>query len=152
MSKQAKVPKVKITKIHKELKWKEAIKFLNDLVKIKIAPSSISGVGVVAIRDMKKGEQLYADSIPNAFDLPYKKLSLLRPEVKDILLSHWPNIVNGSMFLYPVTKMTAFMNHSENCNYDAKADKLLRDVKAGEEITENYKQIANWQKVFAWLA
>lgn len=141
----------KITKAHKELKWKEAVDLLNDIVKIKIAPSSINGVGVIAIRDMKKGERLYADSIPNAFDLPYRKFSQLRPEVRDIILGHWPNIVNGSLFLYPVTKMTAFLNHSNECNYDAKEDKLLRDVKAGEEITEDYKKITNWKKVFAWL-
>ena len=76
----------------------------------------------------------------------------MKEEVRDILLGHWPQIVNGSHFLYPVTKMTAFINHSDDPNYDAKTDKLLKDVKQGEEITENYKLIENYQKVFAWLS
>lgn len=141
-----------ITEEHRQKKYKEAIKLLNDIVKIRIAPSSIHGVGVIAMRNMKKGEKLYADSIPNAFDLPYSKLDELRKDVKEIILSHWPNIINGSNFLYPVTKMTAFLNHSDDPNYDAKEDVLLKDVKKGEEITENYKLIKNADKVFPWLA
>lgn len=135
----------------KNKKWKEAVKLLNDVVKIKIAPSPIHGVGVFAMRDLKKGEKLYADAIPHAFDLPYKKLGELKPEVREIILSHWPNIINGSHFLYPVTKMTAFINHGE-ANYDAKEDKLIKNVKVGEEILENYKLIDNAEKVFAWLS
>ena len=135
----------------KNKKWKEAVKLLNSIVKIKIAPSPIHGVGVFAMRNMKKGEKLEADAIPHAFDLPFKKLGDLKPEVRELILSHWPSIINGSHFLYPVTKMTAFMNHADNPNYDAKEDKLLKDVKKGEEITEDYRQIENIEKVFAWL-
>jgi hypothetical protein len=47
--------------------------------------------------------------------------------------------------------MTAFMNHSDDFNYDGKTDKLTKDVKAGEEITENYREIPSYEKVFAWL-
>lgn len=142
---------VKVTKAHREKKIKEAIKLLNDIVKIKIAPSQVHGVGVFALRDMKKGEKLYADAIPHAFDVPYSKFKLLRPEIRDIILGHWPQIINGSYFLYPVTRMVAFMNHADNHNYDGKADKLIKDVKAGDEITENYREIPNYEKVFAWL-
>lgn len=142
---------MKITKKHKELKWKESIDLLNDIVKIKLAPSPIHGVGVFALRDIKKDEKLYADVIPNAFDLPYSKLKQLKPYIADIILGHWPQIINGSHFLYPVTKMTAFLNHSENPNYDASKDIVLRDIKEGEEITEDYRTLNNYQKVFKWL-
>lgn len=135
----------------KNKKWKEAIKLLNDIVKVRIAPSTINGVGVIAMRNIKKGEKLYLDSIPHAFDIPFKKLGDLKTDVREIILSHWPNVVNGSHFLYPVTKMTAFLNHSDEPNYDAKEDKVLKDIKAGEEVTENYKLIDNWQKVFSFL-
>ena len=144
--------KVNNEKAEKQKKLKQAITVLNDIVKIRIAPSKIHGVGVIAMRDMKAGELLYADSIPHAFDVPYSMFDKLKEEVRDILLGHWPQIVNGSHFLYPVTKMTAFINHSDDPNYDAKTDKLLKDVKQGEEITENYKLIENYQKVFAWLS
>ena len=141
----------KLTKAHQVKKTKNAIKVLNDIVKIRLAPSTIHGVGVIAMRDMKKGEKLYADAIPNAFDVPYKLFKKLDPEVRDILLGHWPQIVNGSHFLYPVTKMTAFLNHSDKPNYDAKEDKTLTSIKAGEEITEDYRLIPNYEKVFDWL-
>lgn len=142
---------MKVTKKHKELKWNQSIKLLNDIVKIRIGVSSIHGVGIIAMRDMKKGEKLYSDAIPHALDLPYSKFKKLRPEVAEIILSHWPNIINGSHFLYPVTKMNAFMNHSDTPNYIQKADELLCDVKKGDEITVNYRDCENYQKVFKWL-
>ena len=141
----------KATKAHKDKKIKEAIKLLNDIVKIKLAPSPIHGVGVFAIRNMKKGEKLYADSIPHIFDIPYSKFNKLNDEIKDIILGNWPQVINGSHFLYPVTRMVAFMNHADDFNYDGKSDTLTKDVKIGEEITENYRNIKNYEKVFAWL-
>lgn len=141
----------KPTKAHQERKLKQAIKLLNDVVKIKLAPSAIQGVGVIAMRDISKGEKLYMDVIPHQFDVPFKMFGSLRKDVQEILLGHWPQIVNGSHFLYPVTKMTAYLNHSDNPNYDAKKDKTLRKIKAGEEITEDYRLIENWDKVFPWL-
>lgn len=150
MNKPSKVTN-KVTKAQKEAKLKQAVNLLNDIVKIRIAPSPIHGIGVFAMRKMKKGEKLYADVIPHAFDVPYKYFNKLNPDVRDILLSHWPQIINGSHFLYPVTKMVAFMNHSDNNNYDGKTDKLIKDVEAGEEITENYRVVPNYEKVFAWL-
>lgn len=132
-------------------KYNQAVALLNDIVKVRIAPSKINGVGVVAMRDLKKGEKLELDAIPHALDLPISYFKKLEPEISDLLLGHWPQIVNGSHFLYPVTKMTAFLNHSDEPNYDAKEDKTIRKIKAGEEITEDYRQIENWHKVFTWL-
>lgn len=133
-------------------KWKEAIKLLNRIVCVRIAPSEIHGVGVVAIRDIKKGEILELDAIPHQFDIPFKKLGELHKEIREIVLGHFPLIASGSHFLYPVTKMTAFLNHSETPNYDAVNDKALRDIKKGEELTEDYRLIENFEKVFPWLA
>lgn len=136
---------------HRTGKIKIAINLLNDIVKIKLAPSEIHGIGVFAMRDMKKGEKLNADAIPHAFDIPYKEFKKLRPEVAEQVLSHWPLVAKGSHFLYPVTKMTSFMNHSDKFNYDSKEDKLVRAVKKGEEITENYRVIDGWEEIFPWL-
>lgn len=141
----------KPTKKHKEDKWANAINLLNEIVKIRIAPSNIHGVGIIAMRDMKKGEKLNADAIPHQFDLPYNKFKHLDKDIQDILLGHFPLIIEGSHFMYPVTKFTAYLNHSNDPNYNAKDDTLLRDVKAGEEITEDYRLIVNYQKVFPFL-
>lgn len=135
----------------KNKKWKDAITLLNDVVCIKLAPSPIHGVGVFAMRDLKKGDKLYADSIPHQFDLPFKKLGELNKEVREIILGHFPLIVSGSHFMFPVTKFSAFLNHSEDPNYDAKNDVALRAIKKGEEVTEDYRLIDNYQKVFPFL-
>lgn len=140
-----------LTEAHKAKKLKLALRTLNDLVKLKIAPSPIHGVGVIAMRDLKKGERLYMDSISHAFDVPFKMFGQLRTDVQEQLLSHWPQIINGSHFLYPVTKMNAFLNHSDTPNYDHKTDKLLRKVAKGEEITENYRAIDNVEQIYKWL-
>ena len=136
----------------KKKKLKLAVKLLNDIVKVKIAPSPIDGVGVFAVRDLKKGEQMELDAIPHQFDVPFSMFKELRKDVREILLNFFPLIVGGSHFLYPVTRMTAFLNHSEKPNYDAKTDKIIRKVKAGEELTEDYRQIEGWEKVYPWLA
>lgn len=141
----------KVSAKQKNEKWTQAINLLNDICKIRIAPSKIHGVGLVAIRDIKKGEKLYTDAIPNAFDLPLKKFKELRPEVASIILERYPHIVNGSPFLYPDSRMGAYLNHSDDPNYDAKEDKTLRKIKEGEEITEDYRKIENYQKVYKWL-
>jgi hypothetical protein len=143
--------KPKVSAKHKAEKWTQSVNLLNDICKIRIAPSPIHGVGIIATRDIKKGEKLYTDAIPNAFDLPYKKFKELRPEVASMILERYPNIVNGSPFLYPDSRMGAYLNHSDDPNYDAKADVTLRKIKQGEEVTEDYRQIENYQKIYKWL-
>lgn len=140
-----------VSKAHKEKKLKDQIILLNEIVKIRLAPSPIHGIGVFALRDCKKGEKLYTDAIPHQFDLPYKRFNKLDPEIRDILLGHFPLIIEGSHFLYPVTKMSAYLNHDSNANYDAKEDKALRAIKKGEEVTEDYRLIKNWEKIFPFL-
>lgn len=133
-------------------KTEEAIALLNRIVCVRIAPSPIHGVGVFAMRDIKEGEAVELDAIPHAFDVPYERFGELQPHVSELILSHWPQVVNGSHFLYPVTKMSAFLNHSESPNVDAAGCRALRAIKAGEELTEDYRLIANWEKSFPFLA
>lgn len=137
---KTKLPKVG-TKAHKELKWKESIEIINNLTRVKLAPSEINGIGVVAIEDIKKGEKLNLDAIPNYFDLPYSKFKKLKPQAVKILLGHFPLIATGSQFWYPLLSFQAFMNHSAKPNYDGVKDVALRDIKKDEELTEDYKKI-----------
>lgn len=141
----------KPTKKHINEKFKTQIELLNEIVKIRLKPSPIQGVGVFTMRDVKKGEKLYTDVIPHQFDLPYKKFKKLDKEIQGILLEHFPLILKGSHFLYPVTKMSAYLNHSDTPNYDAKKDECLRKIKAGEEVTEDYRLIEGYAQVFPWL-
>lgn len=136
-------------------KQEQQINELNSTIKAKIAPSKIHGVGVVAIRYLYKGEQLHADKFPRMYDLSYSNFGKLFPEVKELILERWPRVINGEakkeFFISPDVRLLTFMNHSDDPNYDAKTDTLLKDVKFGEEITENYKLMENWEKVFTWL-
>ena len=141
----------KPTKKHIQTKLNEQVNLLNEVVKIKLAPSAIHGIGVHAMRDIKKGEKLYTDIIPHQLDLPYKMFKKLDPEISEIILGHFPLIVKGSHFMYPVTKMSAYLNHSDTPNYDGKTDKALRNIKKGEEITEDYRTIEGWEEIYKWL-
>lgn len=129
----------------------EQISWLNSIVRLRLGPSPIHGIGLFAIRDIPKGTKLYADTFPQLYNLPYSSFNKLFPEVRDLLLERWPGITQGSKFAYPDTFLQAYMNHSDSPNYDAKKDEALTDIKAGEEITENYKRINGWSQVFPWL-
>lgn len=131
----------------------EQIHKLNTECKIRLAPSKIHGVGVFALFDLPKGSRIFADNMPQVYTLAYSHFGKLFPEVKQLLLERWPQIVNGSAFIYPDARMLAYMNHqeSEEANYDAFKDRTLRDIKKGEEITEDYRLIAGWETVHTWL-
>ena len=125
---------------------------LNTLVKLRLAPSKIHGVGVFAMRESPKGTKLYADNMPEVYHVPYSNFNKLFPDVAELLLERWPQIVNGSNFIYPDARMIAYMNHGgDESNYDAETDTLLLTVDKGEEITEDYRKILNYQKVYTWL-
>lgn len=125
---------------------------LNLRVKVRIAPSKVHGVGLFALRKIKKGEKLFADHMPVAYNLPYSEFPRLTPEVRSLLLERWPQIANGSIFFYPDTKLQAYCNHSDTPNYDAMADMVIADIKKGDEIFEDYRVIPGYQQIFPWLA
>lgn len=141
----------KVSKKHRNEKIKQSIAMINDVLKTRIAPSEVHGVGVFAIRDIKKGERVYADAIPNMLDIPYKKFKGINPEIREIILEHFPRVVNGSQFMVPDTLMQLYMNHSDTPNYDNKTDKAMKKIKKGVEIFEDYRQIDGWQDVHKWL-
>ncbi len=138
------------SKSHKKKKIEDALIILDEITKVKVAPSPVNGVGVFAMRDIKKGEKLYTNTLPEIFDVPYSKFKLLRPEVREHILGRWPTIVNGSHFLSDCMLAT-YLNHSDEANYDAKEDKTLKDIKEGEEVFEDYREIENYEKVYPWL-
>lgn len=129
----------------------DQINLLNKQVKIRIAPSKIHGVGVFALRNIAKGQKLNADNLPKVFTLSPTNLKKLFPEIREFILERWPLILSGSKFVYPTERILSFMNHSDNENYNPFTDTLIKPVKKGEEITENYRNIANWDKIYTWL-
>jgi hypothetical protein len=124
---------------------------LNTIVTTKIAPSKIHGVGVFAIRDLEAGRRMYLDNVPTAYRLSEGNLSKLFPEVQALLVSKWPRLFIDSVVAYPDARYQAYVNHSDDPNYDCLHDRLIRAVKQGEEITEDYRSIPGWEKAFPWL-
>lgn len=110
---------------------------LNDVVFCKLAPSPIHGVGVFAIRDIPKGTELAG----GRRDYPRAGMETILPEIMQIIQDHWLFIENPSHCEvipnpnYDV-HLQCFMNHSYKPNSDG--FRALRDIKAGEEITEDF--------------
>ena len=137
---------------YKKKKIKEAIRMVNDSVKLRLAPSSVHGIGVFTMRDIRKGERLYANVIPCILDIPYSDFGKIRPEIVQMILEKFPRVIDGSKFLAPDTLMQMYLNHNDNPNYDAKTDKALKEIKKGEEVLENYKELESWKVIHKWLS
>mgnify|MGYP001593998202 CR=1 FL=1 len=117
------------------------VKELNDEVKCGIRPSKVHGCGVFAIVDIKAGEKMYCQEFERAwYQLSQDEFAELKPEIRMLILQRQPGAEDGITFLHPNTDayLTSFMNHSDDYNYDARHDCANRDIKAGEEIFENY--------------
>lgn len=134
----------------------DQINELNSTIKTRIAPSSIHGVGVFAIMDIRKGERCYCVPVKELnrwYSVPWGSLNKLFPEVRELIMAQWPSIVNGSHFLSP--NYTAwpilFMNHSSTPNYSNLTDLALEDIEAGQELTEDYCLMENAEKAFPTL-
>lgn len=133
-------------------KHRKQINTLTKWVTVKIGPSKVDGVGLIALYDMPKGTKLYCDIMPEIFHVPYSNLKNNAPEyVYDRIVAEMPLVVKDEPFTYPNARLVAFCNHSDTPNYDAHTDMLLEDVKAGDEIFEDYRQIEGWEVAFPFL-
>ena len=124
---------------------------LTTITKAKIGVSKIDGVGVIALFDIKKDDQIFLSLTPKLWDLSIGNFSHLPKEVRELILGQWPTIVNGSKFLHPSAMLTSYLNHSDDPNYNAITDTALRDIKTGEEVTVDYKKMENFEKVFKFI-
>jgi hypothetical protein len=129
----------------------DVIYHLSKNVKTKIGVSSIDGIGVFAIKDIKKDEQVFpiweGDSFMYA--IPNERLSDIPTEVLELLDMYFINddfgfkiirLFKGMNFLFHGTSFcnSAWPN-KENANIDITGI-ALRDIKDGEEILEWYNE------------
>jgi len=132
----------------------EVIYHLSKNIKTKIGVSSIDGIGVFAIKDIKKDEQVFpiweGDSFMYA--IPNERLSDIPTEVLELLDMYFINddfgfkiirLFKGMNFLFHGTSFcnSAWPN-KEDTNIDITGI-ALRDIKAGEEILEWYTKNIN---------
>ncbi len=132
---------------------KKQIAELNNEVRCTLKPSKIHGVGVFTLRDIKKGERLYvspSSSEHRWYNIPFESLEALRPEIRSLILERWPLILHGASFDGPNNiRLMSFMNHSDKPN--SKYDLALRDISEGEEITEDYRVVEDYKKIYKFL-
>lgn len=130
---------------------KDTIAVLNSIVRLRLEPSPIHGVGVFAIYDIPKGSKLYATMFPQAFWIPFKDFDKIKPKIRQLILERWPKVVTEGRFMYPDTLLQGYMNHSDDPNYNNLDDTAIRDIYAGEEVLADYRNIPTWRTVFPWL-
>ncbi len=100
------------------------------------------------------GEKLHCIFDPRQmYSIPYERFNELRPEVRQLICERYPNVTKGEKFLSPNDDqiLTSFINHSDEPNYD-QDDTALTDIRAGEEITEDYRSIENYETTYPWLS
>lgn len=132
----------------------EVVNYLSENVKTQIGVSNIDGVGVFAIRDIKKGEEIFPiwKKQSGIYAIPKNKLNKIPKEVLILLDKYFINtdseyklirLFNG---LNLISHTISYCNsayqteYSQNISNDGIA---LRDIKAGEEILEWYFENIN---------
>jgi hypothetical protein len=134
----------------------EVIKHLTYNIKTKIAISDIDGVGVFAIRDIKKGEDIFPiwEYDTGIYLIPNDRLNEIPSEVFELLDMYFINeecgykvirLFNGFNFLFhgfSFCNSAYETKYTQNISNDGIA---LRDIKAGEEILEWYTENINFE-------
>lgn len=130
----------------------EVVHYINNTVWATLKPSKINGIGVFAIRDIPKGTRITDYSVHNIrdikiFTLKEEEFEKIHTEIRELILDR---AVFGSpmVFYSPNYEQTlqSFMNHSEDNNSDGEI--AIRDIKQGEEITENYHNLGATHYMF----
>ncbi len=123
------------------------------LVKTKIGPSKIHGIGLFAAESIPKGMATW--EFKPEFDVEVTEeglRSLSKPACNQFLNYCYKNYSNGKYVL--CFDDARFMNHSDSPNIadsnpadDYARDVAIRDILEGEELTYNYKkEDADWKR------
>lgn len=129
------------------------IDHLNATVWAALGVSKIHGVGVVAIRDIPKGTQVWTKRHMQARPLKLNSFEGLHPFILELIKQRWPLALSGDSFFSPNddARLLSFMNHSSDPNYDPVTDTVLRDVLEGEELTEDYRIVPNYKEIYLFV-
>ncbi len=132
----------------------QVIRHLKNNIKTKIGVSSIDGVGVFAIRDIKQYEEVFPiwDYDSGIYVIPNDRLNELSIEVVDLLDKYFINdecgykvirLFKGFNFLFHGFSYCNSAWPNENNVNITNNGIAMRDIKAGEEILEWYNENIN---------
>lgn len=121
------------------------IRMLTKEVWATLGVSKIHGVGVFAIRDIPAHTEV-GWWTKEYIEIPKEEFQLLPESIRNTILDRmiFYDFQENLIFRHPnsIVQLQCFMNHSENPNSDGL--RTLRDIKAGEEITENFKKLSGY--------
>jgi hypothetical protein len=134
----------------------KVIKHLTYNIKTKIGVSDIDGVGVFAIRDIKKGEDVFPiwEYDSGIYLIPNDRLNEIPSEVFELLDMYFINEECGYKIIRLFKGFNFTFHGFSYCNsaYQTKYTKnisddgiALMDIKAGEEILESYFENINFE-------
>jgi hypothetical protein len=132
----------------------EVIYHLSKNIKTKLAVSSINGIGVFAIRDIRKDEEVFApwEFESGIYVIPNDRMKDIPAYVLDLLNMYFINeeceykiirLFNGFNFLFHGTSYCNSSWPDEETQNISNTGIALRDITAGEEILEWYTQNIN---------
>lgn len=139
-----------------------AFSYIQNKVLVQLRPSSISGVGVFALKDIPANTLLFEkwEGDTGYYSITEEELQLLPKtlyrHIKDIFLysPEFPKDTNTYVYLtsgchWVYTTPYYFMN-SDVTNYNVDKDTItsVRKIKAGEELLSNYGRYERNKKVF----
>ncbi len=132
----------------------EVIEHLKTNIKTKLGVSPIDGIGVFAIKDIKKDEQVFPiwEGESFMYIIPNERLSDIPKEVLELLDMYFINEECGFKVIRLFKGMNFLFHGTSYCNsaWPNKKDTniditgiALRNIKAGEEILEWYHKNIN---------
>jgi hypothetical protein len=130
-------------------KLEDVMQHLTYNIKTKIAVSTIHGIGVIAIRDIKKGEHVFPiwEHDTGIYVIPNDRLNEIPNEVLELLDMYFINEECGYKIIRLFSGLNFLSNAYSYCNsaYNTEYTQnitndgiALRDIKAGDEILEWY--------------
>ena len=136
---------------------KEVIQHLKNNIKTQIGTSNIDGVGVFAIKDIKKDEQVFPiwEGKSGIYVIPNEELNEIPLEVLNLLDKYFINdecgykvirLFKGLNFLFHGFSYCNSAWPNENNVNITNNGIAMRDIKAGEEILEWYYENINLNK------
>jgi hypothetical protein len=131
---------------------KDCIEYINSTVWATLGQSPIHNVGVFAIRDIPKGTKITDNdsyTLTHVINvLTPEELNDIYPEIRALILdrvAYTKENTTEFAFYSPNCDaiLQAWMNHSFKPNTTGTV--TLRNIKKGEELTENYESLADHQ-------
>lgn len=125
---------------------------LNDTVWATLGYSKIHGIGVIAIRDIPKGTEFTDYRFPeyNRKFYPFVGFDEIEECIQNLIIDRLI-LTDKTRSIYSPNAdqdLRAYMNHSDHPNTDGVI--TLKNIKQGEELTENYAQVAQGKMLFKY--